>query len=110
MYDTRIKKSIENKTSGGYIRIEKQLNIENFDEEDENEDVCYYDNIKDSNRVNDLLNLTMSDVETKIINNILNGSSKLKFDSKLYNCTAIEFNNDVENIKSKLSIIGLEEN
>ena len=37
-------------------------------------------------------------------------SSKLKFDSKLYNCTAIEFNNAVENIKSKLSIVGLEEN
>lgn len=79
-------------------------------EEDDNEDVCYYDNIQDSNKVNDLLNLTMSDVETKIINNILNGSCKLKFDSKLYNCTALEFNNAVENIKSKLSIIGLEEN
>ena len=79
-------------------------------EEDDSEDVCYYDNIKYSNKVNDLLNLSMSDVETKIINNILNGSSKLKFDSKLYNCTAIEFNNAVENIKSKLSIVGLEEN
>ena len=79
-------------------------------EEDENEDVCYYDNVKYSNKVNDLLNLSMSDVETKIINNILNGSAKLKFDSKLYNCTATEFNNAVENIKSKLSIVGLEGN
>ncbi len=65
---------------------------------------------KDSNKVNDLLSLSMTDIETKIVNNILNGSLKLKFDSKLYNCTALEFNNAVENIKSKLSIIGLEEN
>ena len=79
-------------------------------EDDDSEDVCFYDNIKDSNKVNDLLSLSMTDIETKIVNNILNGSLKLKFDSKLYNCTALEFNNAVENIKSKLSIIGLEEN
>ena len=79
-------------------------------EEDDNEDVCYYDSLKDDNKINNLMNLDLDEVENKIIATILNGSSKLKYDSKLYGCTASEFNKAVENIKTKMSLIGIEEN
>jgi hypothetical protein len=79
-------------------------------EEDDNEDVCYYDSLKDDNKINNLMNLSLDEVENKIIATILNGSSKLKYDSKLYGCTASEFNKAVENIKTKMSLIGIEEN
>lgn len=79
-------------------------------EEDDNEDICYYDSIKDENKINNLMNLSLDEVENKIISTILNGSSKLKYDSKLYGCTASEFNKAVENIKTKMSLIGIEEN
>jgi len=79
-------------------------------EEDDNEDVCYYDSLTDENKINNLMNLSLSDVENKIISNILNGSSKLKYDSKTYNCSLTDFNKAVENIKTKMSLIGIEEN
>lgn len=79
-------------------------------EEDDKDDICYYDSLKEDNKVNDLMSLSMNDVEAKIINTILNGTSKLKYDSKLYNCSLSDFNNAVENIKSKMCIVGFEEN
>ena len=79
-------------------------------EEDDNEDICYYDSIKDENKINNLMNLSLDEVENKIISTILNGSSKLKYDSKIYDCSASEFNKAVENIKTKMSLIGIEEN
>jgi predicted ferric reductase len=79
-------------------------------EDDDSDDICYYDSLRNDNKVNDLMNLTLNDVENKIIANILNGSSKLKYDSKLYGCSASEFNKAVENIKTKMSLIGIEEN
>ena len=66
--------------------------------------------MRDDNKINDLMNLNLDEVENKIIANILNGSSKLKYDSKLYGCSASEFNKAVENIKTKMSLIGIEEN
>lgn len=56
------------------------------------------------------MNLSLDEVENKIISTILNGSSRLKYDSKIYNCSASEFINAVENIKSKMSLVGIEEN
>ena len=79
-------------------------------EEDDNENICYYDSLKDENKINNLMNLTLDEVENKIISTILNGSTKLKYDSKLYGCSVLEFNKAVENIKTKMSLIGIEEN
>ena len=56
------------------------------------------------------MKIDMSTVETKIIHHILNGNSKLKFDPKLYECTSTEFYNAVENIKNKMSLVGIEGN
>ena len=79
-------------------------------EENDGDDVCYYDNIKDDNKIHSLLRISMSTVESKILQHILNGNSKLKFDPKLYDCTSTEFYNAVENIKNKMSLVGIEGN
>ena len=79
-------------------------------EENDGDDVCYYDNIKDDNKIHSLLRISMSAVESKILQHILNGNSKLKFDPKLYDCTSTEFYNAVENIKNKMSLVGIEGN
>lgn len=77
-------------------------------EEDSSDESCYYDNLKDDNKLENLLMMDMSKVESAIINNALNGSSNLKYDSKTYNCTIDEFNNAIESIKNKMAIFGLE--
>jgi hypothetical protein len=50
----------------------------------------------------------MSELESLIINNALNGVSSVKFDAKIYNCSLDEFNNALENIKTKMALVGLE--
>jgi hypothetical protein len=79
-------------------------------DEDDGEGVCYYDSLKDDNKVGNFLKLEMNDVESKIIKNILNGNLKIKYDPKLYQCSISEFNIAVENIKNKMSIAGIEGN
>ena len=76
--------------------------------DDEEEENCVYDQIQDENRVNDFLKLDMNEIETMIVENALSGNSIIKFDAKLYKCTIDEFNNALENIKTKLSLVGLE--
>jgi hypothetical protein len=50
----------------------------------------------------------MDEIEIQIIENALSGNSTIKFDAKLYKCTIDEFNNALENIKTKMSLVGLE--
>lgn len=76
--------------------------------DDEEEENCVYDQIQDENRVDDFLKLDMNEIETLIVENALSGNSIIKFDAKLYKCTIDEFNNALENIKTKLSLVGLE--
>ena len=77
-------------------------------EEDDSDENCYYDQIKDESKINSFLEVEMSDLETRIIQNALNGSSSVKFDAKLYNCSMEEFNGALESIKNKMSLFGLE--
>lgn len=77
-------------------------------EDNDSEENCYYDQIKDDNLIEKFMMLEMSDLESKIINNALNGPSSIKFDSKLYNCSMDEFNCAVESIKNKMVLVGLE--
>jgi hypothetical protein len=77
-------------------------------EENDVEENCYYDQLQDDNKIDNFMKLNMSDLETMIINNALNGSSSIKFDAKLYNCSVDEFNLALDSIKSKMSLVGLE--
>jgi hypothetical protein len=79
-------------------------------DDDEN---CYYDQIKDNSRIGDILQIEMSDLENQIIEKALSSPIKgkyinLEFDAKLYNCSMEEFSNALENIKNKMSMIGME--
>ena len=79
-----------------------------MNEDNENDENCYYDQIKDENRIDNLLMMDMDKIESKILNNALNGVSVIKYDSKLYDCSLEEFNSAMDSIKSKMSLFGLE--
>jgi hypothetical protein len=76
--------------------------------EEEDDENCYYDHVEDTNRLDDLMKYSMSDLETKIITFALNGTKDIKYDSKLYNCSLDEFQEALENIKNKMALVGLE--
>jgi hypothetical protein len=77
-------------------------------DENEGDDSCYYDQIEDKNKINNLLEIAMSDVEHLILSQALSGHSSVKFDEKLYKCTIDEFNTAMDKIKEKMSMVGLE--
>ena len=77
-------------------------------EENDGEENCYYDHIEDRNKIDHFMKFDMSELESLIINNALNGASSVKFDAKIYNCSLDEFNNALENIKTKMALVGLE--
>lgn len=77
-------------------------------EDEDGEEGCYYDKISDNNNMNKLLLMDLSHVEHLIMNNALNGISKVKFDTNLYDCTIDEFNQALDSLKNKMSLVGLE--
>ena len=52
--------------------------------------------------------MDLNEIENKILSNILNGSTSLKFDAALYNCSIEEFNDAIDGLKDKMSLAGLE--
>ena len=76
--------------------------------EEEDDENCYYDHVEDTNKLDDLMKYSMTDLEFKIINFALNGTKDIKYDSKLYNCSLDEFQEALENIKNKMALVGLE--
>jgi len=77
-------------------------------EDEDGEQNCYYDHIKDENKVSNLLQIGMSDLEGKILRQALSSHSQVKFDENVYNCSLDEFNIALNNIKDKMSLMGLE--
>ena len=79
-----------------------------FRSDTEGDEACYYDKIQDSNDMNKLMSLKLNDIENKIVNNILNGSANVKFDSALYNCSVDEFNKALDGLRDKMTFIGMD--
>ena len=77
-------------------------------EDTEGDEACYYDKIQDGNDMNKLMSLKLNDIENKIVNNILNGSANVKFDSALYNCSVDEFNKALDGLRDKMTFIGMD--
>jgi hypothetical protein len=77
-------------------------------EDEEGEQNCYYDHIQDENKVSNLLQIEMSDLENKILKQALSSHSLVKFDESIYNCSLDEFNIALNSIKDKMSLMGLE--
>ena len=77
-------------------------------EENDDDENCYYDQMKDDSKLESLLMMKMTTIESTILRNALNSNSQIKYDHKLYNCTIDEFNNALDNIKSKMALFGIE--
>ena len=82
-------------------------------DETDTEDNCYYDQMEDVKSIGDLYNIHITDLENKIIQKVLSTPVKKKhinveFDAKLYKCSVEEFNNALNSLKNKLTILGFE--
>jgi hypothetical protein len=77
-------------------------------EDEDGEQNCYYDQIPDSNKIQQLMNINMSNLVNQILNNALSSHSSIKFDERLYNCSLEEFNIALSSVKDKMSLMGLE--
>jgi ABC-type Na+ transport system ATPase subunit NatA len=77
-------------------------------DEDEGDENCTYDRVQETNKINDLVNMNLSNIEEKIISNALSAKKKIEFNAQVYQCTADEFNNALNSLKNKMSLLGLE--
>ena len=77
-------------------------------EDSEGDETCYYDKVQDGNDMNKLMSLDLSEIENKIVMTVLNGSSNIKFDAGLYNCSIDEFNDALDGLKDKMTFIGMD--
>lgn len=82
-------------------------------ESDDDEENCYYDQLKDENKISKFMEFDMTDLESRIIEKALSSPIKnkhinLEFDAKLYNCSVEEFFGAIESIKNKMSLIGIQ--
>ncbi len=96
-----------------HCNFEQTFNSTEFDtvhtnEDEDGDEGCYYDKVEERNNLNNLMSMDLNDIENKILANILNGSTNLKFDAALYNCSIEEFNDAIDGLRDKMSIAGLE--
>lgn len=82
-------------------------------DDSDSDDNCFYDQIEDVKSIGDLYNVHITDLENKIIEKVMSTPVKKKhinieYDAKLYKCTIDEFNEALDSLKNKMSIIGLE--
>jgi hypothetical protein len=75
---------------------------------DDSEEISLYDTIAADSSIYDLLAQDLSPVQKNIITRILNGSKKAKYDSKIYDCTPEQFEQELADLQDKMSLCGLE--
>ena len=97
-----------NETYPGYQTVSPRALSIYTNEDEDGDEGCYYDKVQERNNLNNLMSMELNDVENKILSTILNGSTTLKFDAALYNCSIEEFNDAVDGLRDKMSIAGLE--
>ena len=77
--------------------------------EESDDDLDIYDITEEQNSlVNKLLLMNLSDVEKKIVEQILNGDVNLLFKPEKHKCTQDEWDQAMENLKEAMNICGLE--
>ncbi len=97
-----------NETYPGYQTVSPRALSIYTNEDEDGDEGCYYDKVEERNNLNNLMSMDLNDIENKILANILNGSTNLKFDAALYNCSIEEFNDAIDGLRDKMSIAGLE--
>jgi hypothetical protein len=76
-------------------------------EEGEGELDIYEVTEDDNNLINKLFSSDLSDVQKNIIEQILNGDSKVTYKSDKYKCSPAEFDNALESLKELLTLYGV---
>ena len=77
---------------------------------DEDSELNLYDTVGANSKMDDLYNLGLSGVQHQIIQKIFNDrkrNSGVYYDSKMYNCTQQEFEEELDDLKEKLFLCGI---
>lgn len=77
-----------------------------YGEDEDGEELCYYDVVTADERISNLMSCTLSGTERLILNQILNGSSEVEYKHTLYKCTQEEFHGAMESLRTKMTIVG----
>lgn len=76
---------------------------------DENEELDIYDITEDKDSlINKIFSLELTELQKKLINQILNGESTLVYKEGKYKCTKEEWDLEIENLREAISIYGYE--
>ena len=78
-----------------------------YSEDDEGESRNIYDTLSADSRLESLMSLKLSDIQKHIIEKILNGH-KFKYTQSLFKCPREKYEEELEDLKNKMSICGLE--
>lgn len=85
------------------------VNVGNKDED--NNELSLYDIAEKDSKIENLYASGLSYIQERIINSIFNGKNEemaVSYDYKLYNCSIEEFNQELEDLKTKLFLCGIE--
>ena len=86
----------------------KPVSVHSEGRGDEEEDVNLYDTMPDTPGVESLLACDLSPVQRLIIERVLNGATNVRYDASLYKCSQDEFEREMDSLKSKMALCGLE--
>jgi predicted transcriptional regulator len=95
-----------------YINLSsKPISVYVSNEQNDDGEVSIYDLIQQDSKIKDLYNSGLSGIQQTILNNVLNGNIKkvsISYDPKLYKCTLDDFQKELNNLKDKLFLCGIE--
>jgi hypothetical protein len=77
-------------------------------EDEEGEESCYYDTTPGDNRIEHLMSCDLSPLESAILNQVLNGSSSITYRPNVYNCSEEEFEDALNALRDKMTLVGFE--
>ena len=75
---------------------------------DSDDSLNLYDMISEDGRVGQLLNYSLTLVQQTILTRIFNGASSVSYDADMYNCTPEEFEAEMDNLRTNMTLCGLE--
>ena len=80
------------------------------DDSGEKDEVNLYDITPDTGRIDALFASSLSPIQKKIIEKILiQRAREVHYDSDVYNCSLEEFDSELEDLRTKMLLCGLEE-
>ena len=76
--------------------------------DDTEEEASLYDVLPANNLVDNLISQSVSSVQKTLLTRVLNGSMDISYDSNLYKCSQEDFERELDDLRSKMTLCGFE--